>query len=386
MKRYILGIISLQFLIITPAEQKEFVVCSYNIDTNMVRTEEGFARDAHPEWRIKERIPHIIKTLQAIIKRDSPDLIHLQEGRRCTTRFGDEIDSVTPLMDFLKTEGYQVWEQPYNLTGGAVFSFITALKENYIKIDNQFVYITESRQPTDHSDHALRLQAIKKQNFGEEYERCLYITKFKDKENNIYYSCNLHLGLGLEHRKKASEVINEWAEKVKKENPKAHIIITGDFNTFSDWGGQEQLAIIKDAGVLTSATDTLKIYGTDRIIDSSFFPFPHDFGAQEKSLKEELEELKRIDPVTRKLKMHELFKTKCKALGDKLDHVFVAGFKKAQAYLSPFPLFSDGPIEYLEHLVKDYVLGHHINSKEGKKVEGPAFASDHQPVITFLEK
>ena len=277
MKRYILGIISLQFLIITPAEQKEFVVCSYNIDTNMVRTEEGFARDAHPEWRIKERMPHIIKTLKTVIKRDNPDLIHIQEGRRCTTKFGDEIDSVTPLMNFLKIEGYQAWEQPYNLTGGAVFSFITAIKGNYTKLGNEFIYITETPSPADHSDHAARLSEIKKHNFGDEYERCVYITKFKDEKDALYYSCNVHLALGLEHRKKASEIINEWAEKVKKENPKAHIIITGDFNTFSDWGGQEQLAIIKDAGILTSATDTLKIYGTEQAINSSFFPFPHDF-------------------------------------------------------------------------------------------------------------
>lgn len=385
MKNYVLAMLLVQFSLVLSNEDKKFVVCSFNIDTNMVRTEEGFARDAHPQWRITERMPYIKKTLQNIIKRDNPDLIHLQEARRCTTKFGDTIDSITPLVDFLQTARYQVWVQPYNETGGSVFQFITALKDNYTKTGNQFIYITENRQPTDHSDHSNRLAEIKKHNFGEEWERCLYVTQFKDKHNTLYYSCNVHLGLGLEHRKKASEILNEWAHRVKLENPAAKIIITGDFNTFSDWGGPQQLDIIKTTGLLTHATDTLKIYGTDDIIESSFFPFPHDFGAQEKFLKEELEALKKLAPQEKKLRMYAIFKTHCKALGDKLDHVFFTGFKSSQAYLSPLPLFSDSPLNYVEDVVKEYVLKHHIDPKGDKTQEGPAFASDHQPVITFLE-
>lgn len=95
------------------AEPKETLkVLSFNIDTNIGITEEGYARDSNPEWRVNARMPKILQSLGKIIQEDSPDVIQLQEGRKFITKFGDQVDSITPLVQFLSEQGYQVSTKP----------------------------------------------------------------------------------------------------------------------------------------------------------------------------------------------------------------------------------------------------------------------------------
>ena len=359
-------------------------VITFNIDTNAVRTEEGYARESYPAWRVGARMPKIKAALKKIIETDSPDIINIQEGRKFFTNFGDEVDSITPLMNFLYDEGYQASTEQYNPTDRS-FSFITALKQNFIIDGYKKIYFTKT--PDRATDHSLPLEKVKDHNYGEEWERCFYITEFHDAQGRRYRLKNVHLGISELHRKQACEILLQDTEQAISRDPNVLEVIAGDFNTFSDWGGPAQLEIMARNGVLEEVTKDLKLPHGERI-NSTHVAFPYDFAADEKrlnaqSLKEHGNPLAKVlsamPPRDRKQKIEELFKKECKALGSHLDRVYQRGFGNSKVTLLPAPLFDDFDSTRFsdEAYVKDFVVRH--------LEDGPAFASDHQPLLAEFE-
>ena len=358
-------------------------VLTFNIDTNIGRTEESYARDSHPEWRVGARMPKIKKDLKRIIDAHSPDVIHIQEGRKFITKFGDEVDSITPLMDFLSGEGYQVSTEQYNPSDRS-FSFITGLKNDFSIDGYHKFYLTKT--PDVPTDHSLPIAEVKDHNFGEEWERCAYITEFRDALGRHYRLKNVHLGLGELHRKKACEMLRQDTEQAVALDPAVLEVTTGDFNTFPDWGGPAQLEIMARNGVLEEVTQDLRLPNGERI-DATFVAFPYDFAKDERRLNEQsLKEsgkplagvLYDMPADARREKIDNLFVTECKALGGHLDRVYQHGFRKARATLLPTPQFDDFNLEQFDELsVKDFVVRH--------LQDGPAFASDHQPILVECE-
>lgn len=358
-------------------------VLTFNIDTNIGRTEEGNARDSHPEWRVGSRMPAIKSSLKDVITKYSPDVIQIQEGRKFITKFGDEVDSITPLMDFFAAEGYQVSTEQYNPTDRS-FSFITAIKNNFMIDGYEKFYFTKT--PNVPTDHSLSMADIKDHNYGEEWERCVYITDFRDALGRHYRLKNVHLGIGELHRKKACEMLRQDSEQAIALDPAVLEVTTGDFNTFPDWGGPAQLEIMAQNAVLEEVTKDLRLLNGKRI-DSTFIAFPYDFAADEKrlnaaSLKDAGKPLAGVlydmPADARREKIDELFVTECKALGGHLDRVYQHGFAKARATLLPTPQFDDFDKERVdESSVKDFVVRH--------LQDGPAFASDHQPILVECE-
>jgi hypothetical protein len=366
----------------------ELKVTSFNVDTNIGRLEEGPFYDSHPKWRVNERMELLKRHLGRIIKNDTPDAINLQESRAFKTKFGTTVDSISPLVRFLKTNGYSVFTKPYNPSDRA-FSYITALKKDKFTVDgHEHFYITETpNKPTDHTNHAERKEEIKRHNFGEEWERCIFTTKFHDKQGRSYRLSNVNLGIAAFGRKKACEMLRQDAQKALEKNPHELIVITGDFNSFPDWGGPEQLKIMKEGGTLHEVTEDLTLEdGTPA--DSTFIAFPYDFGIAEKDIRTEFEEqnggkfltkhLEELDPTKRKRFTGEVFSQKASALGGHLDRVYEHGFTSAKSELILTPTYEDDfegtPFE--EDSIKDYIMRHYD--------EGPAFASDHQIVQTTL--
>lgn len=380
--------VALAFGNIIACQQEDDVlkVFSFNIDTNIGRTEEGLARDTHFQWRVGARMAQIKNSLKGILDKHSPDVINLQEGRKFITKFGDEVDSIFPLVAFLKTHNYQVFTKPYNPTDRA-FSYITAIREGKFTVSgNDFFYISKTpEKPTNHEDHIERIKEIKEHNFGEEWERGIFITRFTDQQGRNYRVRNVHLGMSEKSRIAASDMLREDTKKAVVCNPKLLEVTTGDFNSFPDWGGPTQIEKITQGGVLKEVTQNLTL-PNEKKVESTFIAFPYDFGANTKRLNDEsfAKEGKSLNAVLgaleveeRKERIKELFTKESNALGGHLDRVFQHGFDSAQSVLLPLPLFEDFSLDdFNEKSVKEYIVRHYD--------DGPAFASDHQPVLTTL--
>lgn len=394
---------------------------TFNIDTNIGRTEEGYARDSFSEWRVNNRIHLILKWLGKIIEEKSPDVIHLQEARKFVTKFGDEVDSLTPIVGFLTTRGYNVKTAQYNPSDKS-FSYITAIKTNkYNIVDTLSLYLTKT--PEKATDHSLSLDEIKDNNFGEEWERSVFITKFttkpkrqkrenlindipqnllkfinndiklimlKDYINDIpetftkiikcesdcqtYYSINVHLSMTEKHRLEACKLLKKWITSIIENDPKSKIMISGDFNSFPDRKGPEQIEIMRSCDDLYHSSDKLYLIDSDQKIDWSFIAFPYDFANNEQRLNKR-QYLESLDPETRKKEIISLFEKECNATCGHLDHVFLYNFISSCNYLIP-TTFNDELKEFTEESIKKYILD---NSDK------PAFASDHQPILTLLQ-
>src|SRR5690606_31239173 len=146
----------------------------------------------------------IQSSLRGIIEQHSPDVIQIQEGRAFLNRFNEEVDSVTPLVQFLSEQGYQVSVKPYNSSDRA-FSYVTAIKKTIVIDKQEIFYLTKT--PDQVTDHTLCLQDVKDNNYGEEWERCIYSISFHDNDGTKYRVRNVHLGIGEFHRKKACEML-----------------------------------------------------------------------------------------------------------------------------------------------------------------------------------
>lgn len=111
----------------------------------------------------------------------------------------------------------------------------------------------------------------------------------------------------------------------------------------------------------------------------NFFAFPYDFAVKDKILYAKynfFEQMEKLAHVDQKAMIIKIFKEECQAIGGHLYHLFYHGFSKAISYLVPTPINGSITEFYDEDSVKDYIL-----SKSGI---GPAFISDHQPILTFL--
>jgi endonuclease/exonuclease/phosphatase family metal-dependent hydrolase len=370
---------------------------TYNIDTNILRTEEGPARDAFPEWRANERAPFIKQNLEKIIAKQHPDIIQIQEARKFVTKFGDQVDAVTYLVDFFREQGYEVLVQPYNQTGDKTFQFITAYNPQQFKLESTAVkYFTKTPdsptpRPSLDGQSAEDAQAIttqiKEHNFGALFERGVFITGLQDLEtgNNVY-AMNVHLDIPLNVRMESSKLLASFVKEIVAKDPQANVLISGDFNSFPEQQGEEQIRILNEAvlegesiPLLEESTQVLPLDGEDVVVDFSFIAFPYDFAANDRRLQDESKRLTALPPGERRGETINTYDRECQSLGGKLDHMFFSrGLKATRTALIPALTTDERPDSYQEKDVKDYVV------RMARK-DIPAFASDHQPICSTFE-
>lgn len=358
-------------------------------DTNAI-VEQGDVAKTHVEWRVESRMPLLCETLSDL-SGFGIDFFALQEGRKFTTPDGRVVDSLTPLVNHLEKLGYTVQQQKYNPTDMA-FTLTTAWKtDRFEPLEHKAHYFTKNHFKDKPSEPTKRVNTsqlskeeaskiendIKDTNFGEFWERCCSIDSLKDiKTGCNVHIVNLNLALGVNHRLKASEILNDIVEELLKKDPESHIFVLGDLNAFEDLEGPEQLRILKK-GSLKEATEGLKLPNGQKM-HSTFFAAPYDFGAKGKDLGNVYSEIKTLPTEERRELINNTFETKCNAIGGFLDRAFYAGKKivSAQSYLVPAPRFSPGPSDYTSEVaVKKYIMDNIGN--------GFAFPSDHQPLMTF---
>ena len=375
-------------------KDNEIRLLNYNVDTNIIRAEEGYAKDTFSEWRANERAQYIQSSLDKIIKdaEQHPHIIQLQEGRTFRTQSDELVDSVSPVKDFLIESGYEVIISPYNAAGGdKAFKFVTAFDPNRFELSSEGSYMRYLSKTNLEPTHRPKIpennpeqeqeivKAIKDNNFGAFWERGVLITPLLDKNTKQeIYSINVHLDVGYNCRINSSELILKFVKEILNDFPDAKIVISGDFNTFPDWGGPEQLAILKKDDLLSEASETLQLEDGSKV-DFSFIAYPYDFAKDDRRLNLS-DTLNSMTPKSRRKKILEVFDKECSAIGGKLDHVYNSHglFATNPSRLLPAFTTEEKLTDYSEASVKKYIL-----NMAAKNI--PAFASDHQPMLSFFQ-
>jgi endonuclease/exonuclease/phosphatase family metal-dependent hydrolase len=345
---------------------------SWNIDTNMSRTEAGYARDTHAAWRIAARLPLLQETLGRLILEYDVDVVHVQEARKMTFRTGEVVDSLTPLRLFLESQGFDVVWSLYHPHGMA-FAYISAVRrDRWSFVGHRVFYLTQTPQaPTP---KGLSPDQSRRHNLGESRERSTLMGCFQNQAGQKIYAFNVHLGVGKEHRLQATTLLGQFAEKLRAEDPQAKIIMMGDFNAFPEGGGDQQALLLTQGGLLQEDTHDLR-FPDGAKARSTFIAFPFDLGMT-MSVPEVKACLASVPPQEKKKALKSLFAQRGVALGGRLDRSFSRGLSLRHGWVIPTPQY--GPLRgYQEADIKGYILQYHE--------QGPAFLSDHQPLVMQWE-
>jgi len=403
----------------------KFRLLGFNVDTNIARLEEGIARDSHPEWSANNRASLVTKTVAGIIARKRPDVAHIQECRQFQSSYGEMVDSVTPLVKTFEENGYGVVVQKYNnAPGDKAFQFITAYDKSKMSVQRSYLkFLTKtpdaptarpSMEGKSDAEKKEIINRIKDHNFGLEWERGVSIVEFSHVAmSEPIISINLHFDPSANFRMQATHIIIELTREILASNPNAKIVMEGDFNTFPDSKGPEQMEILAkaclgDKRLLIEASEILKLPNGEPAY-STFYAFPYDFLSMNKDIKinELIEELapefrdrtreafvgaditnpyyindflRKLDSPCRKQMIGKIF-DQCKALGGVLDHVFQHGFDgPVKCKLLPSSTYPSDQITSFnnEAEVRKYILDTYD--------KGSAFASDHQPILVTFKR
>lgn len=421
------------------SRQREIAVTcfGFNPDSNIGRVElKGSAAESHAAWRANARAHLIREKILSGIRDHHPDVFTFQECRRFEA-FDGVVDSLTGVQATLSEKGYEVLVNGYNESGGEkAFQYVTAYDPNMFALEDRFIRYF-SRTPDKATvrpdmsnmsaqDADAALNEIKHNNYGIEWDRCAFFVKLRHKElSNPVYVINVHLDIAEVHRVKATELLIQFIADIAEKEPEAHIMIEGDFNTFPDRGGPEQLAMLRnakhgDGPLLHEATEDLRFPDGTKA-EHTFIAYPYDFmGPQGRNMRgtsvgdlvlqsKGLDELiakmdsrkdqklaiealtlsreagfnmqrflSMLAPECRKVMTGLVFE-QCAALGGKLDHGYYRGCERVESSeVLINPLHPEPKINSFndEHEVKNYILANHH--------KGPAFPSDHLPLVFKL--
>lgn len=384
-------------------------ILSFNIDTNISRTEDGFATASHPNWTVSKRMPHIIR----VVRSTSPDIIQFQEGRMVDLSNG-RIDSVTPLVNEFK-EDYHVLTASYNPTNKSFVYVSCFSKKKFNLLNSGSYYLTET--PLECKTHEQmkeyegktddELVVLKKKwtqiNGFEEFEKSVLWAELECVETKSrIISVNAHLGIGDKHRLYASEKLNKLFAFLSERTQ--NIVMTGDFNTFPDWKGPEQLEIIKSPdlskkiryipdyrSLLNYDSNSIQELAKEMVHQSTFHFYPYDYGVNEKLdfVKTEMagiyESVKANNVEETRNKINFLFKKCCDdgstyPLGGQLDHIFYNKLNPVydHAFLVPSWCGDIKSVPFESDALKQVIC-------ENLDLNAPVLASDHQPLLGLFE-
>lgn len=334
---------------------------TWNINTDS-RLERMNPRETHSLWRSKAR--------EEMVKQGLPlsDIIHIQEAGDYINNYGEHINSALSVKDYLESEGYSVSTRPLKPSDPYSLEYITAHKINRFELlENKFFYCTKT--PHEFQEIASEEERLN-HNYDDYHQRTVFTTHLLDKvTGEDLWTINVHIGFSLIHRKQVSKMILEFIETLG-DNPK--VIVAGDFNSFDNWGGAEQMEILNNSGLLTEVTKELVLPNAELVPgNTTFFAFPFDCITDDKEIKNQ------VAKSMNKQEIDQIFAKDCRATGGQLDHILISKNLNQieKAVLNVTPQFFPHPVNYTEEGIKGYILDH---------LDGPAFASDHQPITVTL--
>jgi len=371
---------------------ENFQVLSLKIDKKIRRSEKGHSRFTHEEFLVDKRMPSILGTLAQHVHKVG--IIQIQEARHFRRRDGSYVDSITPIVKFLSAAGFEVQTAPYNLSRKS-FTYITAAKKKeFTFVYSKSHYLTRTKSwpqkslaeeqeeeyaAAEGSPHTLKDVRAKwrERNGFDEWEKSAFETRWQQKSGSRKVLCcfNTHLGTPARHRMFASGKLAQLLNKSKHPT-----IMTGDFNSFDDWMGNEQMALLHQKCVEGVKECKGLVYEDTKLqssTKSTFVCFPDDFAAASQcpTMSDLLKGMRpEIAPQNfKRLLEHAVVCGKMPdyPMGSQLDHVFYKGLTETRP-LQLWPTWTDKAIEWNHIKLKQALLS---------SPQNPILATDHQILL-----
>ena len=268
-------------------QNKKVKIATLNIDTSL--SPETKYDGIFTDYNIDNRIPGIKVKLNSF-KNQQVDIITIQEARIYSEN-NINIDAVNPLLESLKANGYITTCIHYNNLNSNVFQFITALDASKFKIiSSKRILLSQDGKDYPNIENLSSIEkqqqedAIKLHYLDQLFPRSFFITEAEDIiTNKIIFVVNTHLGVfPASHKEKAITSIIKHLTTLYNDNPDSIIFLAGDFNSFPDQQGIEQIQILKDSGFIELSQKIVDKDGSNILGNSSFIGYPYDFTSYKK--------------------------------------------------------------------------------------------------------
>jgi hypothetical protein len=268
-----------------------FVIGSLNQDTNLQL--ETTLNNVFPEYTVANRSPSILKKLNKMIDQGT-DILCIQEGRKCKDK-GYSINSVDPIVNYLTSKNYVCEVKHYNDSGDKAFQYITAFNsDKFNVVKSERILLSENGKefvPTaEMNDEFSQLSEEKKKQlnnltrqhyFNQAHPRSIFITEATHKETaQQIFTINIHLGVFPEsHKSKSIEFIIKQVNELQQQYPDSVIFLAGDFNSFADLEGIQQIKMLTDVGFKELSATIKHPDGNDFYGNSTFIAYPYDYAS-----------------------------------------------------------------------------------------------------------
>jgi hypothetical protein len=322
-------------------------ILSWNINNDR-RVESGYAKVAFDNWTFAMRFPEIIR----LSVKENPTIISF-----C------EIDAnyVEQVKQKLGEHGYKSVSGAYSpnqIPDGSMY-FVTAYKSVLELVSFSMFWFTSSHTTPLTPETRMTDDLLIRMN--EQYEKGSLITYFKKPDGTFLIHSANHWGLREAYQKIGSDMLASFfegfLEVAKIIGIKVQVVLSGDFNTFSQLNG-------KTIAPLSHFNQHI-----DPVTKFSFVNYPYDLGLKvsQDTLKSMIESYKTSSNIeTRKLFMNCVMNTYGQPIVDLLDHVFTYGIENANYRIETFDVD-------IENLSDSFI----------KSVDDdiPFMMSDHFPTI-----
>jgi hypothetical protein len=277
---------------------------TWNVNSDM-RAKAGFAALSHRKWDEEHRAPLIQDTLDRIMTQYPRDVcfMHFQELRKCMTDEGKELNSLDPLVAHLEALGFACVSAPMNETPKA-FWYVSAFhKRRFTILSYRTIFLHGSPHQALHSAKQDAFKAFtdkgepvpqnvkdewfERLGFGE-FEASVLSCLVEDRASRLQFETwNFHAPVPAKQRIYATRRIAALLQQRAAEAEPTPVLLTGDFNSFPDWGGPEQHEIMNAVPCCTRLTKRLEVLKPDmqtveRVLPEgcgSYVSYPYDWGA-----------------------------------------------------------------------------------------------------------
>lgn len=285
-------------------------VIYWNFDCNKILNggtqQRGSLEPVFPELSNEKRLFFFKTFMLKQLANEQPDVVGLSESYNYINMHDQPVDVIGKLTLFFQAQGYAVFTLPYFQNEPAGFNHLVAVKSGVELVGGalQPIWMTKNATPG-------------------KGERCVASAQLrKNGQNYVVNFC--HMAMARDDRIKSAEVIGKQLHRVEPE------VFVGDFNTFSDDGGSEQISKITDAA--SGLSDVPLVWPDGRLVDSTIAFFVYDpvvFGTGVP--KDFTERVAKLPPAESRAERIEFYKQKSEVKGGVLDHIFLRNGKVRNA-------------------------------------------------------